>query len=83
MDGWDISIMLVAGFFAVTMLARMMGQHGDALLAKLRHDFELEQQRLAAERRKQKQIERKQRQLERKQKYLEELEERDRRARAA
>lgn len=83
MDGWDIGLMTLAGYFAVTVMVRMMREHGDATLAQLRQQFEVEQRRLAEERRLEELAERKQQQLEKQQRYLRELEEKKRQTRAA
>ena len=48
---WDIILLAIAGFVAVTTLLKLMQAYRDDLLKKLRSDFEIEQQRLAAEKR--------------------------------
>jgi len=83
MDGWDISLLAAAGFFAVTMLARMMSQHGETTMQRLRQAFQTEQQRLIEQRRIKERAERKKRLREEKLKYQKELEEQKRRSKAA
>ena len=51
---WDIVLLAIAGFIAVTTLLRLMQSYRDDLLKKLRGDFEQEQQRLEAEEREKK-----------------------------
>ena len=54
LDTWDWILLAIAGFVAVTTLLRLMQAYRDDLLKKLRSDFEVEQQRLAIEEKKQK-----------------------------
>ena len=54
LDTWDIVLLVIAGFIAVTTLVRLMQAHRDDLLKKLRSDFDAEQQRLSTEERQQK-----------------------------
>ncbi len=48
---WDIVLLAVAAFIAVTTLVTLMQSHRDSLLKKLRSDFNNEQQRLQIEER--------------------------------
>ena len=43
MDGWDVAILAVAGYLAVTGLVRLMLVHRDRMLAQFRS--QMEQQR--------------------------------------
>ena len=70
MDGWDIAILAIAAIFAVTMLVRMMSQHRDASLQTLRRQFEVEQARLAAERKREKRAEKKRKLQEQREAYM-------------
>lgn len=45
MDGWDVTVVLVAGFIAVVTLAQLMRQHRDKLVADLQREVEVEKQR--------------------------------------
>lgn len=54
LDTWDIVLLAVAGFVAVTTLVRLMAARRDELLKKLRRDFEREQVRLKLEEKKKK-----------------------------
>ena len=44
-DPWDIAIVAVAAFVAVSALVRMMRWRQKSLMDKLKEEFELEQQR--------------------------------------
>ncbi|MCH7726206.1 MAG: hypothetical protein IH991_06980 [Planctomycetes bacterium] len=45
MDGWDIAVVVVAGYIAVVTLAQLMRQHRDKLVAGLQREVEAEKQR--------------------------------------
>ena len=64
------------------MLARMMREHRDATLERLKESFRAEQQRQADARKQQERLERKRKVKEQKLKYMQELQEK-RRSRAA
>jgi len=53
MDGWNIGVLVVAGYVAVISLVRLMKARHSELLGKLRGEFEQEKARLDRERRKQ------------------------------
>ncbi len=48
MDGWDIALMLVATYFAIMILVRLMRKRRDDLVANMRGQIEQEQKRRAA-----------------------------------
>ena len=50
---WDIVLLAIAAFVAVTTLLKLMQAYRDDLLKKLRSDFDAEQHRLAVEEREQ------------------------------
>ncbi|MCA9268565.1 MAG: hypothetical protein KDA41_08850, partial [Planctomycetales bacterium] len=54
MTTWDVVLLAVAGYFAVTTLVRLMKVRRDQLMAQLREDFDHEQVRLAHEKKKRK-----------------------------
>ena len=51
MDGWDIAVVVVAGYIAVVTLAQLMRQHRDKLVAGLQREVEAEKQRQIKEER--------------------------------
>ena len=51
---WDWMLLAIASFVAVTTLLKLMQSYRDDLLKKLRSDFELEQERLAMEKKQRK-----------------------------
>jgi hypothetical protein len=57
LDTWDWILLAIAAFVGVTTLLKLMQVYRDDLLKKFRKDFEVEQQRLAAEERKRKKAE--------------------------
>jgi len=40
LDGWDIAVLCVAGYVALITLVRLMQQHREQVMARLRADFE-------------------------------------------
>jgi hypothetical protein len=44
MDNWDITLLVVAGYFAVMGLVRLMARRRDQILNQLQHHVEEEQQ---------------------------------------
>ncbi len=51
MDGWDIAIMVVAAYIAVTALVRLMYLRRDSLLDELARQVQAEQERRRLEKR--------------------------------
>jgi hypothetical protein len=51
MDGWSLVLLAAAAYLALIPLARLMKRRHDALVARLRRDWQEEQNRLAAEER--------------------------------
>ena len=51
MDGWSLVLLAAAAFLAVTGLVRLMKNRYDALVARLRRQWQEEQNRRAAEER--------------------------------
>jgi len=49
MDGWDVALLAVAGYVAVSSLVRLMIRHRDLLTAKFRQEVKAEQLRKKAE----------------------------------
>jgi len=49
MDGWDVALLAVAGYVAVTSLVRLMIRHRDLLTAKFRQEVKAEQLRKKSE----------------------------------
>jgi len=49
MDNWDIVLLVVVGYVAVTSLVRLMRHRRDALVGRLQEDFLQEQQRKSEE----------------------------------
>ena len=47
MDGWDVALLAVAGYVAVSVLVRLMTGHRDRLVERLRE--EMKQQQAAEE----------------------------------
>ena len=45
MNGWDIGLLIVAGYLAVTVLVRMMRVRRDTLVGQLHQQAEAERQR--------------------------------------
>ncbi len=45
MDGWQIGLLVVAGYIAVTALVRMMRHRRDRLIEEFRDEFAAEQKR--------------------------------------
>jgi hypothetical protein len=54
LDTWDIVLLAIAAFIAITSLLRLMQIYRDDLLKKLRSDFDKEQQHLKSEERRRK-----------------------------
>ena len=50
MDGWDLLLLFVAGYFSVVLLVRMMTRRRDHLVHEMRQQIRQEQVRLAARR---------------------------------
>jgi len=48
MDGWDITLLVVAGYVAVVSLVRLMARRRDAMLGEFRQQMEKEKQRKKA-----------------------------------
>lgn len=42
MDGWDLTLLLVAGYLAVVTLVRLMTNRRDQMLSRLREQLEKE-----------------------------------------
>lgn len=51
MDGWDLALLAIASYVAVTSLVRLMRERRDVLSADMRRQIEAEKRRLAAEER--------------------------------
>lgn len=51
MEGWEIALLVAAGYVAVSSLVRLMRERRDVLTADMRRQIEAEQRRLAAEKR--------------------------------
>ena len=49
LDGWDVALLVVAGYVAVTALARLMLRRRDQVLADLHRQVAAEQQHEDAE----------------------------------
>ena len=54
MDGWDLALLVVAGYVATTALVRLMIRRRDRMLAEFRRRMADEKKRKAAEERRQK-----------------------------
>ena len=52
MDGWDIALLVVAGYAAATALVRLMIRRRDLMLGQFREQIEKERQRKEMEERK-------------------------------
>ena len=50
MDGWDLLLLFVAGYFSVVLLVRMMTRRRDQLVHEMRQQIRQEQVRLASRR---------------------------------
>ena len=53
MDGWDVALLVAAGYLAVTALVRLMIRRRDQLVAHFRRDVEKEKRRRRAQQRQQ------------------------------
>ncbi len=53
MDGWDVALLVAAGYVAATALVRLMIRHRDQLLNKFHEEVKREKKRRAAEERRQ------------------------------
>lgn len=49
MDGWDLGLLVIASYVAVSSLVRLMRERRDVLAADMRRQLEAEKRRLAAE----------------------------------
>ncbi|NQU20050.1 MAG: hypothetical protein HQ567_02120 [Candidatus Nealsonbacteria bacterium] len=50
MDGWDVALLVAAGYIAVTALVRLMIRRRDQLVEHFRRDVKKEKSRQRAER---------------------------------
>ncbi len=50
MDGWDVALLVAAGYIAVTALVRLMIRRRDQLVEHFRRDVKKEKSRRRAER---------------------------------
>lgn len=48
MDGWDLLLLFVSGYFSVILLIRLMQSHRDRLIADMRQQIKQEQIRSAS-----------------------------------
>ena len=53
MDGWDVALLVAAGYLAVTALVRLMIRHRNQLVEHFRRDVKREKRRRRAERQRQ------------------------------
>ena len=51
MDGWDVALLVAAGYLAVTALVRLMIRRRDQLVEHFRRDVKREKQRRRAQQR--------------------------------
>ena len=51
MDGWDLTLLVVAGYVAVVTLVRLMARRRDQMLDEFRRKLKKEKQRKVAEER--------------------------------
>jgi len=51
MDGWDLTLLLVAGYVAVTALVRLMARRREQMMADFRREVKEEKRRREAEKR--------------------------------
>ncbi len=51
MDGWDVALLVAAGYLAVTALVRLMIRRRDQLVEHFRRDVEREKRRRRAQQR--------------------------------
>ncbi len=58
MDGWDIALLVIAGYVAVVALIRLMTRRRDQMIDEFREEVEKEQNRKAAQRRREAQQQR-------------------------
>ncbi len=58
MDGWDVALLVVAGYVAVVTLVRLMVRRRDQMLDEFRRDVAKEKARRELDQRKQQQSER-------------------------
>ena len=49
MDGWDVALLVVAGYVAIVTLVRLMIRRREQMLAKFRREVEKEKARREAE----------------------------------
>ena len=76
MDSWSLALLAAAVYLAVTALTRMMRDRHDALIARLRRQWQEEQDRRAAEERQKRYEERQRRKRERLQQQAEQASDR-------
>jgi hypothetical protein len=61
MDGWSLTLLAAAAYVAIAVLVRLMRSRYDALISRLRRDWQEEQDRRAEEDRRQRREARKRR----------------------
>ena len=62
-SGSDVAILLIAGYFAIVLLVRLMRNRRDELVRELQHEVMLEQFRKKAERRRERKRQIRERQI--------------------
>jgi hypothetical protein len=62
-SGWDVAILLGAGYFALVLLVRLMRQRRDELIRQLQREVTLEQLKQRAARRRQRKQQIRERQI--------------------
>jgi hypothetical protein len=63
LNGWDVAILLLAGYLAIILLVRLMRQRRDELVRELQKEVTLEQLKQKAERRRQRKQQIRERQI--------------------
>jgi hypothetical protein len=63
LNGWDVAILLLAGYLAIVLLVRLMRKRRDELVRELQQEVTLEQFKQKAERRRQRKQQIRERQI--------------------